>query len=282
MNGTIITFSPSISSRGAIMNATVCRRLLGAAVIAVVVGVSGAASASPAASEQIVLKGLDPQAYMQRRHRQPDVSQELQALPMATVLRVLRDDDAVAFAPADAYATGLKPGVTDAMRVRERQAVKQGALLVLSRSTDPRNAAAIAAAITAAVDDQDPAVAATAAERLGDLRPGPAISVLKSVVVDHDRAVAVRAGACAGLGRARSAEALDILLAVVEGDDDDVVKGAALQAIALLGSRWAWEARHDVDTGAALRARAVQRLSALPLKGDVDARRTAVVQQLLR
>lgn len=276
MNGTIITTPPSIPSRGAIMNATVCRRLLGAAVIAIVVGVSGAASASPAASEQVVLKGLDPQAYMQRRHRQPDVSQELQALPMATVLRVLRDDDAVAFAPSDAYATGLKPGVKDAMRIRERQAVKQGALLVLSRSTDPR----VAAAIAAAVDDEDPAVAATAAERLGDLRPDPAISVLKSVVADHDRAVAVRAGACAGLGRARSAEALDVLLVVVEGDDDAVVKGAALQAIALLGSRWAWEARHDVDTGAALRTRAVQRLSALPLKGDVDAKRTAVVQLL--
>ena len=276
MNGTIITTPPSISPRGAIMNATVCRRLLGASVIAVVVGVSGAAHASPATSEQVVLKGLDPQAYMQRRHRQPDVSQELQALPMATVLRVLRDDDAVAFAPSDAYATGLKPGVKDAMRIRERQAVKQGALLVLSRSTDPR----VAAAIAAAVDDQDPAVAATAAERLGDLRPGPAISVLKSVVADHDRAVAVRAGACAGLGRARSAEALDVLLAVVDDDDDDDVKGAALQAIALLGSRWAWEARHDVATGAALRTLAVQRLSALPLKGDVDAKRTAVVQQL--
>ena len=260
------------------MNATVCRRLLGASVIAVVVGASGAAHASPARSEQVVLKGLDPHAYMQRRHRQPDVSQELQALPMATVLRVLRDDDAVAFAPSDAYATGLKPGVKDAMRIRERQAVKQGALLVLSRSTDPR----VAAAIAAAVDDQDPAVAAIAAERLGDLRPVPAISVLKSVVADHDRAVAVRAGACAGLGRARSAEALDVLLAVVDDDDDDDVKGAALQAIALLGSRWAWEARHDVATGAALRTRAVQRLSALPLKGDVDAKRTAVVQQLLR
>lgn len=280
MNGTIITTPPTIPSRGAIMNATVCRRLLGASVIAVVVGASGAAHASPASSEQVVLKGLDPHAYMQRRHRQPDVSQELQALPMATVLRVLRDDDAVAFAPSDAYATGLKPGVKDAMRIRERQAVKQGALLVLSRSTDPR----VAAAIAAAVDDEDPAVAAIAAERLGDLRPDPAISVLKSVVADHDRAVAVRAGACAGLGRARSAEALDVLLAVVEGDDnddnDEVVKGAALQAIALLGSRWAWEARHDVATGAALRTRAVQRLSALPLKGDVDAKRTAVVQQL--
>ena len=276
MNGTIITTPPTIPSRGAIMNATVCRRLLGASVIAVVVGASGAAHASPASSEQVVLKGLDPHAYMQRRHRQPDVSQELQALPMATVLRVLRDDDAVAFAPSDAYATGLKPGVKDAMRIRERQAVKQGALLVLSRSTDPR----VAAAIAAAVDDEDPAVAATAAERLGDLRPDPAISVLKSVVADHDRAVAVRAGACAGLGRARSAEALDVLLAVVEGDDNEVVKGAALQAIALLGSRWAWEARHDVATGAALRTRAVQRLSALPLKGDVDAKRTAVVQQL--
>jgi hypothetical protein len=280
MNGTIITTPPTIPSRGAIMNATVCRRLLGASVIAVVVGASGAAHASPARSEQVVLKGLDPHAYMQRRHRQPDVSQELQALPMATVLRVLRDDDAVAFAPSDAYATGLKPGVKDAMRIRERQAVKQGALLVLSRSTDPR----VAAAIAAAVDDEDPAVAAIAAERLGDLRPDPAISVLKSVVADHDRAVAVRAGACAGLGRARSAEALDVLLAVVDDDDDDdndeVVKGAALQAIALLGSRWAWEARHDVATGAALRTRAVQRLSALPLKGDVDAKRTAVVQQL--
>ena len=276
MNGTIITTPPTIPSRGAIMNATVCRRLLGASVIAVVVGASGAAHASPASSEQVVLKGLDPHAYMQRRHRQPDVSQELQALPMATVLRVLRDDDAVAFAPSDAYATGLKPGVKDAMRIRERQAVKQGALLVLSRSTDPR----VAAAIAAAVDDEDPAVAAIAAERLGDLRPDPAISVLKSVVADHDRAVAVRAGACAGLGRARSAEALDVLLAVVEGDDNEVVKGAALQAIALLGSRWAWEARHDVATGAALRTRAVQRLSALPLKGDVDAKRTAVVQQL--
>jgi hypothetical protein len=261
------------------MNATLCRRLLRAAVLAVVVGTAaGSASAAPATavSEPVVLQGLDPQVYLQRRNRQPDVTKELQALPVDTVLRLLGDDDATAFADDGVYAAGLKPGARQAMRLRERQAVKQGALLVLSTSTDPR----AAAAITAALGDRDVKVAAMAAERLGDLRPAPAVTALKDVVADSARPFEVRAGACAGLGRARTAESLEVLLAVVDSGSDDALKASALQAIALLGSRWAWEARHDVATGEALRALAVKRLSAVALKGDLDARRIAVVQQL--
>jgi len=262
------------------MNATLCRRLLRAAVLAVVVGTAaGSASAAPATAvnEPVVLQGLDPQLYLQRRNRQPDVTKELQALPVDTVLRLLGDDDATAFADDSAYAAGLKPGVRQAMRLRERQAVKQGALLVLSTSTDPR----AAAAITTALGDRDVKVAAMAAERLGDLRPAPAVSVLKDVVADSAHAFEVRAGACAGLGRARTAESLEVLLAVVDSsNENDALKLSALQAIAGLGSRWAFEARHDVATGEALRALAVTRLSAMALKGDVDARRTAVVKQL--
>ena len=280
MNDVIIhNQTAKTTRRGAFMNATVCRRLLRAAVLAVVVGTSaGSASAAPATAvnEPVALQGLDPQLYLQRRNRQPDVTKELQALPVDTVLRLLGDDDAIAYADDSAYAAGLKPGARQAMRLRERQAVKQGALLVLSTSTDPR----AATAITAALGDRDVKVAAMAAERLGDLRPSPAVTSLKDVVADSARAFEVRAGACAGLGRARTAESLEVLLAVVNSGDDDALKLSALQAIALLGSRWAFEARHDVATGEVLRALAVTRLSAMALKGDVDARRTAVVKQL--
>jgi len=233
-------------------------------------------SASVAAAAPVSLTGLDPQAYMQRRNRAPDVSSELAALPIDDVLRVLSDDSAVLWSKDDAYPAGLKAEERQARRQRERLAVKQGALVVLAKSADAR----AEGAIVAALDDVDDAVAASAAERLGQKRGARALEVLTATVNSERRSLGVRAGACAGLARLRTSEAQVVLLDIVSGQAPDALKGHAIEAIETLGSRWAFEAIKQVAVGETLRAQAAQTLSAIALDGDVAVRRDRAVKRL--
>lgn len=244
------------------------RRLLAAVVL-----VGASAAAADVDVDTVRLQGLDPAQYLQRRNRTPELSGELAALPTETLLRILKDDVAVAWAADDAYGA-MKPAERAAWRQKERRAVKQGALAVLSKRDD----AGLAEAFVAVLDDVDVKVAASAAERLGarpDREP-----LLASIALDEARPLDVRAGACAGLSAQRSGKAVSALIAVVAHAADDALKLSALTALEQATSRWAFEARGDVATGAALRTQAVETLRALALEGAVAARRDVVVKRL--
>lgn len=251
-------------------HAMILRRLL---VAVVLVGATGAVAATDVVVAPLQLRGLDPAQYLQRRNRTPELSGELAALPTETLLKILKDDVAVAWAADDAYGA-MKPAERAAWRQKERRALKQGALAVLAKRDD----AGLADAFVAVLDDIDVKVAAAAAERLG-ARPGRE-ALLAGIALDEARPIDVRAAACAGLGAQRSDQAVAALVDVVAGTGGDALRLSALTALEQATSRWAFEARGDVATGAALRARAVTALQALALEGEVAARREVVVKRL--
>jgi hypothetical protein len=252
-------------------HAMILRRLL---AVVVLVGATGAAAVTDVVDvAPLRLQGLDPGQYLQRRHRTPELSAELRALPTETLLAILKDEVAIAWADEDAYGA-MKPAERATWRAKERRALKQGALAVLQARDD----AGIADAFLAVLDDVDLKVAAAAAERLG-AKPGRE-ALLARIAGDTARALEVRAGACAGLGAQRSKPAVDALVAVVAGAGDEALALSALTALEQATSRWAFEARGDVATGAALRARAADALEGLALRGEVATRRDVVVKRL--
>lgn len=240
-----------------------------AAALALCVPTAAAASSSP-----IALSGLKPAAYLQRRNHRPEVSAEIRALPVEARLRLLTSDDAwVTF--DDERTARLKPAEVQVLRQQERYAVKAGAMLALVKEADPR----VTPAIRAMLNDVDDSLVQIAAERLGERRDDATIvATLQTLALNSARSVDVRSGAVAGLGRQRTSEALRALLTIASSSTE--LQVSALVAIDNLGSRWAFEARGDVEAGKVLRAEAVQALSALSFKGDAEARRVVVVGHL--
>lgn len=249
-----------------------------ARLLAVVLALCVSAPAlSSSSSPPIALTGLKPATYLLRRNQRPDVVDEIRALPVEARLRLLTSEGSW-LVVNDERTAALKPAVLDQLRQQERYAVKAGAMLALVKESDPR----VTPAIRALLNDRDEQLAQIAAERLGERRDDDTVvSTLQALAAEQARSVDVRSGALAGLGRQRTAPALQALLAVVaDADAPPALQLAGLVAIEHLGSRWAFEARGDVATGAALRAQAVQALAALSLKGEAEARRVVVIARL--
>ena len=234
-------------------------------------------SSTAATAEPLIeLKGLQPSQYMQRRDRQPDLSNELATRSVDERLRAVTDDDAVAFADDSAYPKTLKDDQRAQIRRRERQAVKLGALVSLVDVDDPR----VDAAFITALDDLDPVVAQRAAERFGDRSSALVVPTLAMLASSSERSIDVRSGALAGLGRHRDQAALTALLSVTMTTTAPELQTAGLHAVELLGSRWAFEARHEEALGAALRAQAVTSLSAVKFSGEAEVRRLVTLARL--
>ena len=80
-----------------------------------------------------------------------------------------------------------------------------------------------------ALSDEESWVKAKAARSLGLLGYKPAIEWLLQLL--HDESGDVRASAANALGRLKAREAIPILAEIVKNDDDEVVRGAAGNAI---------------------------------------------------
>lgn len=210
------------------------------------------------AAPSVVLKGVDPAFYKQKRNHKPDVSAELKAQPLSVSLAILKDPRPFL----------VEAGQSKEQRDVEVMALRQGALAgLVAHAHDNEVDAAVAAGALVGVlqsDDLDDALRALAAERLGEAKAKDAVDVLSGVVGDAHEDVVVRAGAAAGLGRVRDAAALDVLVGVVAAYDvADEVRVAGVHAMANLTSRWAWQAKGDAVTGDALRAKAKVALTAV-------------------
>lgn len=252
------------------------------------VGVLVAALASPVraadedAAAPAVVKGVDPRVYLKARRPAPHALRELKAAPLEVSLRILGQGPRTFLVDDRAYPRDLKEPERLRLRALEEQALLTGALAAVAEKNPPEAATLIAPFLKHA----DPRVRAEAAERLGQTH-GDVVELLVEVArADVD--ATVRGAACAGLGRHRSAAALAALAPfVVEDDKDDdrdsVRRVAALRALGVLGSSWAWRARGDVATGERLRAEARALLARV--EGDVDAdvmRAVDEVRPLLR
>ena len=84
-------------------------------------------------------------------------------------------------------------------------------------------------ALVNALSDEESWVKAKAARSLGLLGYKPAIEWLLQLL--HDESGDVRASAANALGRLKAREAITILAEIVKNDDDEVVRGAAGNAI---------------------------------------------------
>jgi hypothetical protein len=246
---------------------------------------SGVAAAPPPTTTTMTrwpaLPGLQPSIYLQKRNRDPDISADLRALPprlrVDVALAILAsDDDALPLAPLDSYPRGWEQKARDRQRSLDIRAARTGALLVLGE-TDEVGARS---ALIRAIDEEDVRVAAIAAERLGQHKGAKdVVDVLLKVARDDARAIEVRSGACAGLGRHRgphAERALEALLVVARDErTPKAVVDASWQAALNLGSAWAWQARGEPARGLALRARARAAGVAAPAeRGPQDAVRT--------
>lgn len=236
--------------------------------VVVTLCVGGGAFAAPVGSlvGSVKLKGVDPAFYLQKRNHRPDVSAELKGLPVEVSLAVLRDPGVFV---VDA---GQKPE----QRALEVRALRQGALTALAASGDAR----AVAVLTSNLDDNDVAVAAVAAERLGETGADSVVAVLGALLTNDAKDSAVRAGAAAGLGRHRSAAALQALLPGLDKVHGDDVQRATLHGLASLSSRWAWQAKGDEKTGNALRAQALAAALAVDGSAEVLAARDGLLAML--
>jgi hypothetical protein len=222
-------------------------------------GVTGKA-AGVAAADALLLSGIDPRVYLQRRHKRADVTAELRALPAAQrvelALAILEDPEAfhkAHGAPAAAYPRDLKADERQALQRAEVEALVGGAFAALSDSGDARAFPALRAAVADGAA-RGAALQAAALERLGETAHPDAVGVLEAAL-QAGRATKDShqvGGAVAGLGRHGSPAALEVLAgvlrpgAVVAGDDAGFAaqtQVAALSALGVLTSRWAWDAR---------------------------------------
>lgn len=251
---------------------SVLRLALIVAAMTAGINASAAAPTTPAGAADLTavkvprLESLDPQRYLQNRHRRPIVGPELQALPLEVSLAILAGAE-IPVADDDAYPAGLKDDAREAQHAKERRAALSGALDVVSRSGDARAFDAVVGVIkrTSGVDD---ALAGFAAERLGDVGAATpsagVVQALQGLAVDVEQPHPVRTGALAGLARLRTRDALDVILAVTATTEaKSGLRRSALLAIEHLCSKWAFEARGAVADGEALRARAMAGLRPL-------------------
>ncbi len=252
--------------------------LLAAAVMTLSLVGTSAASAAPAQparpaqpAQPARLKGVDPAFYLQKRNHQPDVMQELTALNADVAVSVLANPERFV----------VEAGQSKAARDVELRALRQGALASLAERGDPR----AAAVLQTFVDDADVLVAAVALERLGQTQQPAVVAVLAAVLADDGTTLPRRAAAAAGLGRHRSAAALDVLVPALD-DKDDQVRISAMRALGSLSSRWAWQARASragpagpqlLKTDEALRARSLAAVSAVDGSPAVVAARDEVL-----
>jgi hypothetical protein len=244
-------------------------------VLALLVVAAGA-QAAPGPYAHLKLKGIDPSVYLLKRNHKPDVSGELRRLPVDVSLAVLQDPGAFLVVEDGRYPVGLKPEERARLRSIEKRALVQGALTSLADRSDPR----AFAVLQKHLGHDDVAVAALAAERMGEIDDAGVVDVLAGLLKDPSTRLDVRAGAAAGLGRHRSETSLEALLPALSSSNKPELRIAVIRALGSLSSRWAWEAKSDAARGTALRARVVPALEGVAGGADVVAARDEVLKML--
>lgn len=244
---------------------------------ALVLTLASASLATPAA-----IRGVDPRVYLKARKPVPAAIADLKAAPVELSRRIISDGPDGFLVGDDAYPAALAAEPRSALRALERRALVIGALhaLALRKPVDAHDL--IASQLAA----RDPLVRADAADQLGQLGQldnVDSIVTLLARVAREDQDVRVREAACVGLAKARSQASLLALASFVLDDSDELRQRAAIRALAVLGSRWAWQARGDVAGGAAIRQEARALLAKVEVVSKSEtAQAVAAVERQLR
>jgi hypothetical protein len=242
---------------------------LAAAVFALPTWASPAAQPDLDTSTRAALQTplLDPGVYLRSRLRAPHAKAALDAQPVSVSLAIVQHGPGIVQkAPRAAYA-GLDDKAVRALQEQEDRALLLGAIGRVVVAKEPAALPALQALLSSSAE---PAVRAEAAARLGELSPQAAVTTTLLGVADDDSGV-VREAAMAGLAAQRSDSSLNALLAFAVDGRDAVRQVAALRALPVAGSAWAWKAQGDVARGAAFRADALRALDSVNGGGDVAA-----------
>lgn len=206
---------------------------------------------SSAFAQQI--ESIDPRVYSKARTGTPNAVRELAAKPdvAAKILANGVSDDM--HAPADAYPKGVNVDV-NALRAQEKRAALFGAIhAVANAKQKPDNALALLSG-PHALASRDALVRAEAAAQIGALGEA-SLDVLARAALDDD--AGVREAVMMGIGKVRTLRAFDVLAPFVlnrNGDVDARTQNAAIKAAGGMMSKWAWQARGDVQGHEAMRA----------------------------
>lgn len=216
------------------------RNLIASSLVAVAVS----ALASPASAQAI--ESVDPRVYLQTRAHVPNAVREL-STKVDVAVAILKDgvrDDMLA--PRDAYPEGMKDADVAALRVLERRALTIGAIHAVA-TKKPDGALRL---LDGTLASADVLVRADAAQQIGQLGDA-ALPALVRAANDDD--AGVREAAMVGIGSVRTTRALEVLAPFVRDASDARRQSAAIRAAGAMTSKWAWQARGDMDGHAAMR-----------------------------
>jgi HEAT repeat protein len=203
------------------------------------------------------VEGVRPEVYTTFRNPLPNAAPELRALGQAGLLPML--------------SALLIEGPRRALSDRERNALTSGMLEAVGRLRDPRSAPVLRAALEGT--SKDPVVRRAAAEALGRLCGDADLALLIKHSAAGDE---LREASIHGLGQCKRVESAQHLASILDGAADDATAAAAVGALGLVGSSWAWKAMGPAaqPTGLAVREIAAHALvKAFALRGgEVRAR----------
>ncbi len=192
------------------------------------------------------VESVDPRVYLQARSHQPNAVREL-STKLDIAVAVLRDgitDEMLA--PRDAYPKGAKDADVVAMRVIERRALELGAIHAVAKQK-PDGAQAL---LERALTRPDARVRAEAAHQIGALGDAALPAIVRAATDDD---AGVREAAMLGLGNVRTAKSFDVLAPFARDASDARRQSAAIRAAGAMTSKWAWQARGDMQGQATMR-----------------------------
>jgi HEAT repeat protein len=223
--------------------------------------------------------GVDPRVYLKARKPVPHAIAELKKAPIDASLHILTDGPESFLADASAYPAHIDATARATLRVLERRALLIGAIHAVANKKPATAVRLLSSQLVA----RDALVRAEAADELGELtllEGGASVVPALADTAMSDANARVREAACVGLAKVRTSAALVALTPFVLDESDAPRQRAAIRALAVLGSKWAWQARGDVAGGAAIRQEALALLARVGTA--VPARAVADVEKALR
>lgn len=212
-------------------------------------------AAPESAARAYALDGIAPRRYLARRRPEPEVGRELKRLQGATPILfeiALYTASVYPFATLDAYPERLGAQEIQNLRVKERHALREGALTAIAASGHP--AAPLLLEHILRDDAVDVRIRRVAALGLGQTGSPEGTSLLRSIAEDRSAPDELRTAALQGLGQVRSRSSLDVLVRVVlRSDAPPAIRQAAIASLGTFGSAWVLKRRAPPGEAEALR-----------------------------
>jgi hypothetical protein len=234
---------------------------------------------NPAIAERAyALEGLKPARYLKKRRPEPEVSIEVRRLKLpAPVLfeLELKTRDSYPYAERNDYPKTFEPETIEALRAKERLALRTAVLAGIARSKHPAAPHLLREVVLDRAED--PRVRRTAAIGLGQTNAIGVVLVLAGIAEDPGEPEILRSGAIGGLGQVRSIASLEVLARIASRQEDHL-RRTAVVSIGTLANAWVLR-NHSVESRELLRDRASQLL--IELLGQPAQDHSAVIEAMV-